>query len=312
MAHALTARRLGIDVREITLWLFGGVSKLEGEPRRARDEALITGAGPATSLVCAGLAQGASMGLAASGTASLAADLLGWLALLNVALAVFNLIPLFPLDGGRLLTSFLWSRGGSRDRAVMRSAAVGRVFALLLMGVGAVEVFLGDLTGGLWLVFMAWFLMSAGAAEAAAVGVRALLRGVPVSAVMSAPVASVPEWLTLEQFLVWTAQAQNPGLCAVHDPAGHMTGLVRVEDVMRVPPARRQTERLRDTARPASLFPSAAPADDLGEVLQRGGDALDRRLLVFEGPNLVGVVTPGDVMRVLHVRRSGLGRPLPA
>src|SRR5205085_7409360 len=128
-SHALVARSHGLKVAGITLWLFGGVSRLEGEATSARAEALIAGVGPLTSFVIAALAFGLAL---VTQSNALISDLFSWLTFVNLALGLFNLVPAFPLDGGRLLSSLLWWRSGSKQRGVHNAVRVGRVFAYLM------------------------------------------------------------------------------------------------------------------------------------------------------------------------------------
>src|SRR5229473_956544 len=198
LAHALVARRYGIKVSGISLWPFGGVSRLDGDPPSAGAEALIAAVGPLTSVVIAGLALGLMVATRAS---PLVSDVFAWLAYVNVALALFNLVPAFPLDGGRLLSSLFWWRLGSRQRGVHSAVRISRVFAYLMIGLGALLLFTGSLLNGIWIAFVGWFLLSAGSSEEVGTTVRGLLSSVPVSAAMTAPVVTIPDWLTIEQFL---------------------------------------------------------------------------------------------------------------
>src|SRR5438105_1469147 len=145
LSHALVAVSHGVKVAGITLWLFGGVSRLEGEPTSARSEALIAGVGPLTSLLIAAISVG--LFYLTSGN-DLLSGLFGWLAFVNLALALFNLVPAFPLDGGRLLSALLWWRSGSRQRGVHTAVRVGRVFAYLMIAAGVLEVLLGAVFNG--------------------------------------------------------------------------------------------------------------------------------------------------------------------
>src|SRR5262249_55878855 len=140
LAHSLVSRRRGVKVSGITLWLFGGVSNLAGEPATAGDEALIAGVGRLTSLGVAALAFGLS-GLTQAWP--LIEGVFGWLTFVNLALAAFNLVPAFPLDGGRLLSSFFWWRQGSRQRGVHSAVRIGRVLAYVMIGIGVLELFTG-------------------------------------------------------------------------------------------------------------------------------------------------------------------------
>src|SRR5467141_2767413 len=304
LAHALGATRYGVKVGGITLWLFGGVSKLDGEPKSASAEALIAGVGPLTSLAVALVA----FLLSLLPLPALVADLFGWLAFVNVALALFNLVPAFPLDGGRLLSSFFWWRLGSRQRGVHSAVRISRVFAYLMIAFGALLLFTGSLLNGVWIAFVGWFLLSAGSSEEVGTTVRGLLSSVPVSAAMTSPVVTIPNWLTVEQFLESIAPQHAFTTYPVHDPSGKLTGIVRLGDLMRMPAAARAQERLKDRARPIAEVPVRRPDEDLAGLLQRVGAALDLRVLVFDKGELVGIVSPLDIARLLAVRQALAGR----
>jgi Zn-dependent protease len=178
-SHSLVAQALGLRVRDITLFIFGGVSNIGGEARSARDEFLISFLGPLTSFILAGvfwliaLSVGASLtgfGLlvgTVGGVRSLSAPgaVLSYLAFINLVLGVFNLLPAFPLDGGRVFRSILWGATHRYERATAIASVVGEAFGYGLVALGVVRViFLGDLAGGLWTVFIGWFLSQAAAA----------------------------------------------------------------------------------------------------------------------------------------------------
>jgi Zn-dependent protease/CBS domain-containing protein len=300
LAHALVAVRNGVKVAGITLWLFGGVSQLDGEPKSAGAEALIAGVGPLTSLAVALIA----FVLALLPFPPLTGDLLAWLALVNVALALFNLVPAFPLDGGRLLGAFFWWRQGTRQRGVHSAVRIGRVFAYLMIAFGVFELFTGLVLNGIWIAFVGWFLLSAGSSEEAGTAIRGLLRSVPVSAAMTSPVVTVPDWLTVDQFIESVAPQHRFTTYPVHDPSGQLTGIVRLGDLARMPAQARAQDRLRDRARPISDVPTTRPDEDLAALLQRIGPGLEQRILVFDKGQLVGIVSPADVARVLAVRQT--------
>jgi Zn-dependent protease/CBS domain-containing protein len=300
LAHALVAVRNGVKVAGITLWLFGGVSQLDGEPKSAGAEALIAGVGPLTSLAVALIA----FVLALLPFPPLIGDLLAWLGLVNVALALFNLVPAFPLDGGRLLGAFFWWRQGTRQRGVHSAVRIGRVFAYLMIAFGVFELFTGLVLNGIWIAFVGWFLLSAGSSEEAGTAIRGLLRSVPVSAAMTSPVVTVPDWLTVDQFIESVAPQHRFTTYPVHDPSGQLTGIVRLGDLARMPAQARAQDRLRDRARPISDVPTTRPDEDLAALLQRIGPGLEQRILVFDKGQLVGIVSPADVARVLAVRQT--------
>jgi Zn-dependent protease/CBS domain-containing protein len=301
LSHALVARRNGVKVAGITLWLFGGVSRLEGEPGSARSEALIAGVGPLTSLVIAGIA----FGLAAATVGSpLTSDLFAWLTFVNIVLGLFNLVPAFPLDGGRLLSSFLWWRSGSRQRGVHDAVRVGRLFAYLMIAAGVLELFLGEVVNGVWIAFLGWFLLSAAASEEAGSNIRTLLRSVPVSAAMTSPVVTLPDWVTVEQFLESVAPNHSFTTYPVHEPSGRLTGVVRLKELVRLPSRERAAKHLIDVAQPIADVPTTNPREDLSTLIYRIGLGIEQRVLVFENGDLVGIVSPADVARVLTLKQS--------
>ena len=301
LAHALVARRRGVKVEGITLWLFGGVSRLEGDPGSARAEALIAGVGPLTSFAVAVIALGFAFATQGSALLSL---LFSWLAIVNVSLGLFNLIPAFPLDGGRLLSSILWWRSGSRQRGVHNAVRVGRVFAFLLIGAGVLEAFLGSVPNGIWIGFIGWFLLSAASSEEAGSAARTLLRSVPVSSAMTSPVVTLPDWVTVEQFLESVAPNHKFTTYPIHDASGKLTGVVRLSELVRMPPGERGTRHLIDVARPIGEVPVTNPSEDLSALIQRVGAGLEQRVLVFDNGSLVGILSPADVARVLALRQS--------
>ncbi|TMC90087.1 MAG: CBS domain-containing protein [Chloroflexi bacterium] len=304
LAHALVARRSGVQVAGITLWLFGGVSRLDGEPKSARAEALIAGVGPLTSFAVAVIAAGLWLVTASS---PLVSNLFGWLAIVNAALGVFNLVPAFPLDGGRLLSAIFWWRQGTRQRGVHSAVRIGRLVAYLMIGIGVIEVFTVSPVNGIWIAFLGWFLLSAGSSEEAGTTMKAALRAVPVSAAMTSPVITIPDWVTVEQFLESIAPAHHFTTYPVHDPSGKLTGVVRLGDLVKVAGGAQAEKRLNALARPIAEVPTARPDEDLGSLIERVGLGLEKRVLVFDDGRLVGILSPIDVARQLTMRQ-GAGR----
>ncbi len=296
LSHALVAKRKGVKVAGITLWLFGGVTQLEGEPSRAQDQALITAVGPLTSLVLAAIFFGAQQLLTSLNAPLLLVTLSAWMALLNLVLGVFNLVPALPLDGGRLLGTAVWWRTGSKDRGTTGAVRVGRFFAYLLIALGALEVLAGGLLNGLWLALIGWFLLSAGAAEGRQVGIRSRLRQVPVAAVMSSPVPTLPSWLTCGQL----AEAGGPGagLYALHGVGGEPMGYLprsRADEAVR---AGHPERRLEEVALAAEQLATVRPDENLEAALLRLGPRLEQGALVVANGQLVGTLSAADLARV--------------
>jgi Zn-dependent protease len=307
LAHSLTARHFGVRVSGITLWLFGGVSNMEGEPKNAREELAITAVGPLTSLVLSGVFYLIAAVLAGGQRKTVAIDVVAWLAYINLALGLFNLIPAFPLDGGRVLASLLWWRGGDRRRAVHTAVRVGRWFAFAMIAIGFVEFLTGQVFDGVWIAFLGWFLLSAASAEESGTEVQAALSGVPVSAAMSSPVVTLPDWLTVEQLLMSEAPQHSFTTYPVRDQQGKLSGVVRLPDLVGFRAAGHVDKRLREVAHPIAEMPTAQAGEDLVAFLRRVGEKLQLRALVYDGDRLVGIVSPADVTRLLTLRRSQAG-----
>lgn len=185
LAHAVVARRHGIEVEGIVLWLFGGVAKLRGDAPSPRADLHIAAVGPLVSL---GLGVGFGLlawALAGLGVRGIALGVLGWLALVNVVLAVFNLIPAAPLDGGRILRALLWRVRGERTSAAVTAARAGRAFGIVLIGLGLAQVVFVPGPGGLWLVLIGWFVTAAAGAEEQQARLQHALEGRRVGEVMT-------------------------------------------------------------------------------------------------------------------------------
>jgi len=243
------------------------------------------------------------------GSSALVVDLFDYLAYLNLGLGLFNLIPAFPLDGGRLLSAFFWWRFGSRQRGVHAAVQVGRFFSFLMIALGVVEFFFGNTVNGLWIAFIGWFLLSAAGAEESATVSRTLFESLPVSAAMSSPVVTLPDSMTVEEFLSSTAVHHPFTTYPLTDAAGAPTGVVRLNRVVRAASTGSHTRQLQELAVPLSEMPTARPEENLELMIERVGAQLDRRVLVFDGSKLVGIVSPSDLARIVRARQALRSRP---
>jgi len=252
LGHAVVALRNGIGIRGIDLWMFGGVAKMERDTDSAGLEFRVAAAGPAVTLVIAVVCFGVGSALSgASETldstrfkAAVGSEVLvvlGWLTLVNAALLVFNLIPGFPLDGGRIARALIWWRTGDRARATVLAARSGRVISLLMIGGGALLALNGDLLGGVWLVFVGIFLGQAARQAEAQSAVTGRIEGLRVADVMDAEPVAVPVSLDLERTLdEYFARYGSPWFPVVADN-GSLVGLVTRESVSSVPDAERRS-----------------------------------------------------------------------
>jgi Zn-dependent protease/CBS domain-containing protein len=310
LAHALIAQHYQIKVESITLWALGGVSALEGKPRHPRAELFTALAGPAASLLAAALFAAAAI---PAGLLGLDLPRIGfaWLALANVVLAVFNLLPGAPLDGGRILTAILWWIRGDRAAAQRASAQTGALLGILLAGAGVMLIVGYAATGGLWLVALGWYLSFAARAEQATAELTQQLGGIPVSDAMSAPAVCGYAGHTITEFVARTARPYPHRAYPVTDLDGRLAGLVTVGALAAVPAERRTTTRLAQIMAPADRLRAVHPDEPLLDVISALNASL-RILVVVEQDRPCGVLTAGDVRRLMDITRLGVsttGRP---
>jgi Zn-dependent protease len=300
LAHSLVAKRNGLPVRDITLWLFGGVSRLGGQAPTPGAELRIAGAGPLTSFALGVFFGAVAVAVRLLSGAGMAVGVLGWLAWINLALFVFNILPAAPLDGGRLLTAALWRWRGDRTWSAVVSARAGRGLGFILMALGVWELSAtrGGF-GGIWLVLLGWFLVGAAVAEERQAQLTARLTGVRVSDVMSPGPLTLPAGITVAAFLDgYPYQHRFSGFPLVRD--GVPVGLLTVKRVRQVNPAEYGTVRLADIACPMSEVPITHPGDLLTDLLGRMDGCADGRALVLAEGQLVGIVTRADVARIIE------------
>ncbi len=300
-SHALVARRRRIDVDEIMLFVFGGVAKIKAEPEDAKSEFLIAAAGPALSLALgAGL-----LGLDARWGASLppAARVgLWWLGAINVGLALFNLVPGFPLDGGRILRAILWWRGGDFERATIGAARTGQVIAGLLIGGGLLLAFGGGDLSWLWEVLIGWFLWSAAARSVRMARLRDAVEGVFVRDILT---ERVPAIRADHDVRVGLAQAAGIGApqVAVIESDGRLAGVVDVADLEAA--ARERPDRLaREVATPPDPGQILDPGDSAEVLVTRLATLEDRIPLVVEDGRLVGTIDGRALVAALSDRQD--------
>ncbi len=287
LAHAFVARRNGLTVEGITLWLLGGVARFDGEPATPGAELRIAGSGPLVSLALGLVFGAASALLMHAGMDGLITGCLAWLALINVMLALFNVIPAAPMDGGKLVHALLWRLTGDRTKATLRAARAGRAAGWVSM-IAGFYLSLWDLSG-LWLILIGWFLVIAAGMEELQARTRARLDQVPVRRIMTPDPFTVPASMTSAEFLrEMLPRHRHHAYPLVED--GVVRGIVTAERIREQDPGApvgavaEDAERTTVEASLTDLLPGLA-----GE-----------RVLVFDGDRLVGIVTPRDLARVLE------------
>lgn len=306
LAHALVANRLGQPVRRITLFLFGGMAHLSQEPRDPASELAVAVAGPLTSLALGGLFWGVQAGLAWSGVDALWVGAAAYLAFINVALAVFNLLPGLPLDGGRILRAVLWWRWGDLRAATASASDWGRGIGLGLILLGALEVFAGALVAGMWLVLIGLFLRGAARSGYYATVLEQTLGRLAVADAMVRDPITIPADRTVAAAIEDFLRHGFAGFPVTRD--GNVVGLITLARVTRCPTAERATRTVAELMQPIETAQALAAAAPLGEALRRMEASDEGRLLVVENGRVVGLVTRSGIMRRLRAMLE-LGLP---
>ena len=301
LGHAVVARRRGMVVDEIDLWLLGGVSRMHGEPEAPGDEIRFALAGPAVTAVLV-----AVLGLLRLAVGGVAPDwltaLIDYQLYVGAAILVFNLMPAFPLDGGRVVRSLLWRRLGDREEATARAAGVGRVFALVLIALGMVSL-AGGQVGGLWLAVIGGFLLVAAGAEEQGVQTDRALHGRTVGDLMTPDPQVLDARLTLDEAVVTGFTRHLFTAFPAVAPDGRAVGLVTLAAVRMTPAPARRSVTVADVmvADPELLVAPALPAADL---LRRPAFTRQGRAVVI-GPDghPVGLVSVTDLQRRLRAEQ---------
>ncbi len=299
--HALVARKHGIEVEEIDLWLLGGVSRMRGEAHAPGDELRYALAGPAVTAVIAAVF-GVVLALLPSSTPAVIRALVEYQVLVNGLILVFNLLPAFPLDGGRVLRSLLWRRSGEIGRSTETAANVGRGFGYLMIFLGVLD-FAGGAPEGLWLALIGIFVVMAAGQQAAGAQLQAALSGVHASQLMSSPVVSIPERTSVERARADYFVPYRYTSFPVVDARGRAVGLLsltRVEAPARPQLAAREVAELVD--RDPQLIVTAD--EDVARLLERPAfGRFGRAVVIDEDSRPVGLISVTDVQRALRASR---------
>lgn len=299
LGHSFVARRHDIGIASITLFIFGGLAALEDDPRSPTAEFQIAVAGPVTSLAVAGVFAGVA---AVVPPASSMAAVTGYLAYLNVVLAVFNLVPAFPLDGGRVLRAVLWRFWG-RARGTRIAVTAGTGFAYLLIAWGILGLLTGAGLSGVWAIFIGWFVKEASAAAGRQTELEEVFAGVSVRDLMISDPVTISADATLEEAArTHFLRHGHGGYPVVRD--GEIVGVLSMSEVSSVPRDRRAELTVGEAMTPVSSETALATEDDVLAALRRMAETESGRLLVREGDAVVGMITHSDVLRRWRTTRA--------
>ncbi len=300
LCHSFVAQARGLVVKSITLFIFGGVSNIASESEDPQDEFLIAVVGPLSSLALAGVFW---LGvLAIPNDASPLGALTFYLMIVNLMLAIFNILPGFPLDGGRVLRAILWGSTGSMVRGTTIATVVGQFVAFLFIAYGIWQVFInGDFLSGIWIGFIGWFLNSAAEATRRQVQVQEEFRGVRVASVMTADPPVVSPALPVRELVdEYILRRGLRALAVAQD--GRIVGLVSLADVKHLPEPEWSTNSVGAIMSKPPLR-TIGPDAPVTRALERlVADDVNQLLVVEKDGTLLGILTRGDVMRFLQMR----------
>ena len=298
LAHSLVATSNGLPVKEITLFALGGISQIEKNPVSAKVEFWMAFVGPLTSagigMICLTLAR-----LIGDPSSDPWMAMLLWLGYINLSLAAFNLVPGYPLDGGRILRALIWWKTGDADRSTQSAARVGQAVGFGFIAIGLFQYFGGAGIGGLWIAFIGWFLLQAARESYVQVGLARALKGVRVSDVMTRDCPTADGWLNVQNFveqnLLRTGQR-----CFIVVDKGEITGLVTPHEVKQIDRAKWPFMTLHDIMRPLENLQSVTPDTPLTSALESMSRYDLNQLPVISNGHLEGVLSRAQVLNYLQ------------
>ena len=299
LGHSLVAIRRGVPVNAITLFIFGGVAQLSRDSETARDEFWIAIAGPAVSFALALI-----FALLSGATAAVSEPIsvgLGWLALINFVVAVFNLIPGFPLDGGRVFRALVWMFTGDARTGMKAAVMGGRLVAYGLFGLGLWSMLaVGNLIGGLWIMVIAWFLLNSAEASGRHFDLSNRLRGVCASDVTDPEVPLVAENTPVDQWIEQEVLHSGKRTCFV-GTRDTIRGLVTLTDARRVPRDRWTDTMVEDIMTPTEKLVAVKPDTPVNELLQLMSEKNLNQVPVMEGSKLIGWIDRQRMLRTIEI-----------
>jgi len=297
LAHSLVARKQGEEVKRITLFILGGVAQISGEPKEPLREFTMALAGPLASFVLAGF-YGILSFLLHSASRPLSAAAI-YLAIINVALGVFNLLPGFPMDGGRVLRSLIWKFTGDLRKATRIASRVGQVFAFFFIVLGVLQVLRG-IFSGFWLIFIGWFLHSASVRGYTQVLFESVLKGKTAEDLMTRDFETVSGSLSVQELVDEHILMKRERVFLVKEEAA-ISGIVCLEDVKAVPREKRAESQVRDIMTPREKFEAVGPRADGNEVLKSLAGREVHQVPVIQDDQVLGIICRTDLLRTLKL-----------
>ncbi|MGB9005483.1 MAG: site-2 protease family protein [Candidatus Aminicenantales bacterium] len=299
LTHCLVARQQGDEVSDITLFLLGGVAQIREEPDEPLKEFGMAVVGPVSSFILAGIFFGLSV-LLSKVSQPLSASAF-YLAVINAGLAVFNLLPGFPLDGGRVLRAIAWKITGDLKKATRLASLVGQAVAFLLIAAGFLQILRGQFSG-LWLILIGLFLQSAAARGYEQAVVRSLLQGVKAKDLMSTEFSTVPAGLTIQALVDDFVLHRKERVFLVMDQESGLQGIICLEDIKASPKENWPWARVRDVMTPKEKLEAVSPDADGSQVLASLTSRDINQVPVMDGDRLAGIICRTDLLRFIQLK----------
>ncbi|MEU8344795.1 site-2 protease family protein [Spirillospora sp. NPDC048832] len=310
-AHAFVARRHGVRVGSVTLWLLGGVAELDDEPPTARADLQMAGIGPLTSAAAAAVFAAAWAAGVVSGIPSIVTASLSWLAATNALIAAFNLLPGAPLDGGRVLRAMLWRRRGDRASASRAADRAGLILGRAMIGGGLLVLLLVNWFNGLWLALIGWFIVGSARAEQRSTDLREAAEGLRVTNIMTPDPDYGWAWQPVGSFIEDVALRSRQSVFPVVDVSGDPVGAVAI-DRLAVSPRRNGRITLADVCAPLDPGRVVGPDTPVAALLAAPPVVGGLIAVIVAEHRLIGIITTEDVQRALRRSRLRVGSPAEA
>jgi len=301
LGHAMVAKHYHLPISQITLFIFGGIAEIKKEPQSPKVEFLMAIAGPLVSVALAILMYLITSTGVKQGWSPLVTSITGYLAYVNAALVVFNMIPAFPLDGGRVFRSILWASSNNLGWATKIATIVGSGFGFFLLFYGIFLFISGNIIGGMWLAIIGLFLRRAAASTQTQYFVKKELQGEKVTKFMSTPPLTVPPNITLQTFIDQHVYQSHHHLYPVTEE-GKLLGYISLNEVKNVPSTEWSQKTVADVLVPRSQFKTVPPSTNAHEALLIMQSEEVPTLLVADGEHLVGVLTSQDLLKAISIK----------
>jgi len=301
-SHSLVARKYGLPMKGITLFIFGGVAEMDEEPASAKVEFLMAIVGPLSSIIIALIFYGIHAIGKQSGLAEPINGVVGYLAMINAILAGFNLLPAFPLDGGRVLRSILWGAKKNLRWATYISSRIGSGFGILLIVLGVIHVFRGDFIGGMWWFLIGMFLQSAAKMSYQQLLTRKALEGEPIRRFMKTDPVTVSPSVSLEQLVEDYVYKYHFKMFPVVEDTDRLLGCVTTKQVKEIPRQDWGRKTVGEVASQCSSENTIEPQADAMQAISIMNRTGNSRLMVVEGGHLVGIIALKDLLELLSLK----------